>query len=128
MAFTTSVRRQILDRDRWTCRGAIPELQIPCIGDFLVGKTRSFGDSFMIQASHVFDFHGSQNPKHGRCQCVGCHAIYHYHFGEPHISKLILRTSTIKTYQWIGNNGYDEDIDFTDIVRWYLDMLIVAPA
>lgn len=124
MAFKPNIRRQVLHRDKWTCRGIVPELEIPCIGDFLDGLTRDYRSGWMVHASHIIDRHGSQNPEDGMCQCVTCHALYHLHYQESKFSKLILRTSTIRHYGWIKSNGVDESVTFDQLLNWYHSLTV----
>ena len=72
-AFAISTRKEIGERDRWTCQGNDGE---PCIWETIKGEPASWHQEYMVTASHYPETHNGDkdtNPENGRITCIVCH-------------------------------------------------------
>lgn len=97
LQFTYSARREIGERDSWTC----------------VNCGRSFRNGWMVQAAHFPDDHspGQQdpNPANGRILCTGCHIIEHLQMDDYRSARLLWESMTVRTYDWIDAHGGQDE-------------------
>lgn len=126
MPFAEHIRRAILDRDNYECHS-------DCIGIKQEGAARGFhsdsvNPNWMLQASHLRDrdyrgkhdyrMYNSDGTPRGIAECTLDHIWREVSFGKFKNALTLAVDQTIRTYDWIAVNGYeDEDIPFNIFSR-----------
>jgi len=102
-AFTPRVRKEILVRDQYTCKGI--DNDTPCVWEEINGKPATWADGFMITASHWDHTKGPKynKPETGRAQCTCCHYLFEIQIGETEHAELLDSGITIFTHYALEN-------------------------
>lgn len=85
-ALTRAARKEIGERQAWTCQGVDGE---PCIHESLSGDPARFSEGFMVTAAHYKETHHlsgkgyhDPNPDNTRILCQADHACEHIDMGN----------------------------------------------
>lgn len=111
LAFTRTARKEIIERDNFTC-------QHP-------NCTRAYQDGWHIQAAHYPELHGKGNddPEYGRTLCTGHHIVEELMRGNEFGAKRLYMSQTIRHYGYISkHSGQDEKPHFGWYIRAALEM------
>lgn len=116
-AFTKNIRREVLQRDSYTCQGVNG---YPCAWELVDGEPASWRRGHFVMASHKdHTRNGHYNdPENGVCQCKACHMMYEKLLGQNQTAIQLLNKSTTmyhysaekKPYQYSGVNPEIRDV------------------
>lgn len=115
LAFSKTVRYELLKRDRWTCQNE------DCVGNYIGLGPLNWGRGWNVNAAHFPNLHQKQEDKdmsHGRCLCVHCHIIEEIERGNHSGAGLLYEKQTIMNKEWLSENGW---VDQKPPIFWYYD-------
>lgn len=113
LAFSKSVRYELLKRDRWTCQND------DCVGNYMDMGSLDWRRGWNVNAAHYPDLHQKEEDKnmdHGRCLCVHCHIVEEIQRGNHGGAGLLYEKQTIRNKEWLQENGW---VDQKPPITWY---------